>query len=460
VRRARILVVDDEKLLRWSWAQRLEREGYEVAECETAGAGIARLDDGEFDLLLLDYKLPDLDGLEVLRRIKPKEADLPVIMITAHSSLENAIEAMKLGASDFLAKPVDLDVLLLAVRRTLEARELAREVHRFRDDEKERYGFGNIIGRSAPMREVFDVVSRVAESDPATVLIQGESGTGKDLVARAIHYASPRAERPLVTVTCTAIPEHLLESELMGHEKGAFTDARAQKKGLLELADGGTVFLDEIGDLPLALQAKLLRFLEDKTFKRVGGTRDLTVDARIIAATNKDLAIAVREGQFRSDFYYRLNVIMLRLPPLRDRRDDVPMLVHHFVEKMNREFRKDVQGVADDAMRVLLQYEWPGNVRELRNVLERAIILGRDRTIGLDDLPADLLSPIPAVRGAVLQLPTGGIDLTALEKDLVVQALRVTGGNQTAAGRLLGLNRDQIHYRIEKFGIDLGDSST
>jgi DNA-binding NtrC family response regulator len=453
-------VVDDEKLLRWSWAQRLEREGYEAVQCETASDGIARLETEEFNLLLLDFKLPDMDGLEVLRRISPKELDLPVIMITAHSTLENAVEAMKLGASDFLAKPVDLDVLLLAVRRTLESTDLAREVHRIRVDEKERFGFGNIVGRSPSMLQIFDLMSRVAASGSATVLIQGESGTGKDVVARAIHYASLRAERPLVTVTCTAIPEPLLENELMGHEKGAFTDAKTMKKGLLELADGGTVFLDEIGDLPMALQAKLLRFLEDKSFKRVGGTRDITVDARIIAATNKDLASAVREGRFRSDFYYRLNVISLHLSPLRERREDIPPLAEHFLEKMNREFKKDVRGIAEDAMRVLLQYAWPGNVRELRNVLERAIILGRDQSIGLDDLPSDLLAPVQAPEGTLLRLPPGGLDVTALEKDLLVQALRLTGGNQTAAGRLLGLNRDQIHYRIEKFQIDLGPSSS
>jgi two-component system response regulator AtoC len=455
VKRARILVVDDEKLLRWSWAQRLEREGYETVQCETGGEGIARVENEEIDLILLDQKLPDLDGLEVLRRIRPKEIDLPVIMITAHSTLENAVEAMKLGASDFLAKPIDLDVLVMAARRTLEARDLAREVHRMHDDEKERYGFGNIVGRSAAMREVFDLMVRVAESDPATVLLQGQSGTGKDLVARAIHYKSRRAERPLVTVTCTAIPEPLLESELMGHEKGAFTDARAQKKGLLELADGGTVFLDEVGDLPPVLQAKLLRFLEDKTFRRVGGTRDIAVDVRIIAATNRDLATAVREGRFRDDFFYRLNVIMIPLPPLRERREDVPLLADHFIEKMNRDFRKDVARISEDAMRALVAYSWPGNVRELRNVLERAIILGSDRTIDLDDLPRDILSPAPSPAGAVLTLPAQGLDLTALEKDLVIQALRATGGNQSAAGRLLGLNRDQIHYRIEKFGIDL-----
>ncbi len=460
MKRPRVLVVDDEKLLRWSWAQRLEREGYEAVQCETASDGIARLETEEFNLLLLDFKLPDMDGLEVLRRISPKELDLPVIMITAHSTLENAVEAMKLGASDFLAKPVDLDVLLLAVRRTLESTDLAREVHRIRVDEKERFGFGNIVGRSPSMLQIFDLMSRVAASGSATVLIQGESGTGKDVVARAIHYASLRAERPLVTVTCTAIPEPLLENELMGHEKGAFTDAKTMKKGLLELADGGTVFLDEIGDLPMALQAKLLRFLEDKSFKRVGGTRDITVDARIIAATNKDLASAVREGRFRSDFYYRLNVISLHLSPLRERREDIPPLAEHFLEKMNREFKKDVRGIAEDAMRVLLQYAWPGNVRELRNVLERAIILGRDQSIGLDDLPSDLLAPVQAPEGTLLRLPPGGLDVTALEKDLLVQALRLTGGNQTAAGRLLGLNRDQIHYRIEKFQIDLGPSSS
>ncbi|OGF97987.1 MAG: Fis family transcriptional regulator [Candidatus Glassbacteria bacterium RBG_16_58_8] len=451
-----ILIVEDEKLIRWSLRERLEKEGYEVHEAATGEEGLRKLGEGEFDLVLLDYRLPDRDGLELMKDISKDYPDTLAIMMTAYSTVDSAVEAMKLGAFDYIAKPFNMDELVLTISKALETTNLRREIKTLRQQQKEKFGSKQIIGSSPQMIEVFNLIERVAQSDATTVLLEGESGTGKDLVAKVIHHKSRRGVKPFMTITCSALPENLLESELFGHEKGAFTDAKAQKIGLLELADNGTVFMDEIGDLPLSLQAKLLRFMEEKAFRRVGGVRDYVVDVRIVAATNKDLGTEVGAGRFRSDLYYRMKVIPIKLPPLRDRKEDIPPLVKLFIDGFNRELRKNVRVVSKEAMDHLIHYHWPGNVRELRNIIERAILLGGGEEIAVDDLPVELREEreVGGGKGKLyLNLTKEGIDFSQLERELVEQALRLEGGNQTKAARLLGMNRDQIRYRIEKFGI-------
>src|ERR671912_1208528 len=444
-----ILVVDDEALIRWSLTERLKTEGYEVREAETGGAALNALAEG-VDLVLLDYKLPDTDGVTVLRKIKEFDQDILVILLTAYASVDTAVEAMKLGAYHFANKPFNLDEIAATVERALETTRLRREVRQYRTNAARPYNLQSIVGLSPAMTALRHLVARVATSPASTVLLTGESGTGKDLIAKVIHYTSERAARPFMNITCSALPEQLLESELFGHERGAFTDARLQKRGLLESADGGTVFLDEIGEMVPALQAKLLRFLEEKAFKRVGGASDIRVDVRVVAATNRNLEEQVAKGGFRSDLYYRLNVLPLALPPLRGHASDIPALVLHYVDGFNREFRKRVTGVSPEAMKGLEAYPWPGNIRELRNAVERAMLLTESDTLLPDHFPV-LRPRAQATQG--VELPAGGIDLEQLERDLVVQALARTNGNQTRAAALLGLNRDQIRYRIEKFGL-------
>jgi DNA-binding NtrC family response regulator len=450
--------VEDEKLIRWSLRERLEKEGYEVREAASGKEGLEKLNEGESDLVLLDYRLPDQDGIEVLKEISRRSPDTLVIMMTAYSTVDSAVEAMKLGAYDYINKPFNMDELVLTMEKALETTSLRREIRTLRKQQKERFGSKQIIGSSPEMLEIFDLIEKVSKSDSTTVLLQGESGTGKDLVAKYIHFKSMRAGKPFMTITCSALPENLLESELFGHEKGAFTDAKVQKTGLLELSDNGTVFMDEIGDLPLSLQAKLLRFMEEKAFKRVGGIRDYVVDVRIIAATNKDLEREVKSERFRSDLYYRLMVVPIYLPPLRDRKGDIPQLVKLFIDGFNRDLKKNVRGATAEAMELLVNYQWPGNVRELRNIIERAILLGSGDEITPEDLPSALRAggeEILDKERTYLNLTKDGIDFSRLEKELVEQALRLVGGNQTKAAKLLGMNRDQIRYRIEKFGITI-----
>ena len=443
-----ILVVDDEALIRWSLSERLTQEGYRVVEASDGREATERLRE-PVDLVLLDYRLPDTDGLTLLKQIKQSDPDTLVILLTAYASVEAAVEVMKQGAYHYANKPFNLDEIALLVEKALETTRLRREVRALRANQ-EAWTLDRIVGDSPEMDALRRLLQKVTTSPSSTVLLTGESGTGKDLAAKVIHYTSPRAPRSFVNITCSALPEHLLESELFGHERGAFTDARQQKRGLLESADGGTVFLDEISEMVPALQAKLLRFLEEKAFKRVGGAADIRVDVRVVAASNRNLEEAVRSGAFREDLYYRLNVLQVTLPPLREHAGDVPMLVRYYMDQFNREFRKNVQTVAPDALAALQAYPWPGNIREVRNAVERAMLLSESNTLQASHFP--MLRP-RATGGHDLELPAGGVNLEELERDLVVQALARTNGNQTRAAALLGLNRDQIRYRIEKFGL-------
>jgi DNA-binding NtrC family response regulator len=447
--KATILVVDDEALTRWSLSERLKSEGYEVLEADTGRAALERVGDG-VDLVLLDYRLPDTDGVTVLRKIKEFDQDILVVLLTAYANVETAVEAMKLGAYHFANKPFNLDDVAATVARALETTKLRREVRRYRTSAARPFSLDRIIGSSADVTALRHLVARIAASPASTVLLTGESGTGKDLMAKVIHYSSDRATHAFMNITCSALPEQLLESELFGHERGAFTDARMQKRGLLETADGGTVFLDEIGEMTPGLQAKLLRFLEEKSFKRVGGALDIRVDVRVIAATNRNLEEEVAKGRFRADLFYRLDVLPIAVPPLRSHTEDIPALVEFFIDAFNTEFRKRILGATPAAYAVLQAYGWPGNVRELRNVIERAMLLCEGNRLDAKDFGA-LRGSTPGTEA--FDLPAKGIDLEQLERSLVSQALKRCGGNQTRAGALLGLNRDQIRYRIEKFAL-------
>jgi two-component system response regulator AtoC len=447
--KATILVVDDEPLIRWSLSERLKSEGYDVLEADTGKAALEKLAEG-VDLVLLDYRLPDTDGVSVLRKVKEFDQDILVILLTAYASVETAVEAMKLGAYHFANKPFNLDEVAATVERALETTRLRREVRQFRSNAARPYSLARIVGASPTITALRHMAARVAVTPSSTVLLTGESGTGKDLLAKVIHYASDRSSRAFMNITCSALPEQLLESELFGHERGAFTDARMQKKGLLETADGGTVFLDEIGEMTPALQAKLLRFLEEKSFKRVGGSSDIRVDVRVIAATNRDLDKEVGSHHFRADLFFRLNVLPIVVPPLRAHAEDIPLLVEYFIDIFNTEFRKRVLGATPAAYALLQSYGWPGNVRELRNVIERAMLLSDGDRLDARDFSA-MAKAVSA--GSEFELPAAGVDLEKIERSLLVQALRRSNGNQTRAGAMLGLNRDQIRYRIEKFGL-------
>ena len=474
----KILIVDDERLVRWSLRQKCEEWGYHVVEAEAGEPGLKLAQRESPDLVLLDVRMPDMGGLEVLEQLKKSGDARAVIMITADPQLEDVKLALKLGAYDFVGKPLDFEELNVTIKNALETTRLRSEVQTLRGEVRRRAGYHQVIGTSAKMTELMSFVRKVASSEATTILIQGESGTGKDLIAKAIHYESARQEKPFVAINCSAIPETLMEAELFGHERGAFTDAKAMKKGLFEMADGGTLFLDEIGELSPLLQAKLLRVLEDQIIRRVGGVRDLQVDVRVIAASNRDLEKAVREGQFRQDLYYRLAIIAIFIPPLRDRKEDILPLVDFFIERYNRKFKKSVRGLADDTRRLLLTHNWPGNVRELKNSIERAMILEEEQLVRPVYLPFSVAESggrtvfeqtAPADGGQALAngrmlprlyIPEGGTSLEEVERAMVELAMRQANGNQTQAARLLDISRDALRYKLKKFGLIHGDDES
>jgi len=454
---ARILVVDDEKLIRWSVGERLQRDGYEVIAAESGEQALEMLSANTPDLMLLDVRLPGLDGLATLQRALAIQPDVTVLMMSAHSTVDIAVEAMKHGAVDFLVKPFPFQSLDAAVQRALSTARTRRQIAALTAERKGGVeALGALVGKSASVEQVRNMASRLASSDATTVLIEGESGSGKEVVARAIHFGSARADRPFLQVNCAALPEHLLESELFGHERGAFTDAHTQKRGLFESADGGSVLLDEIGDLPAGGQAKLLRLLESKTFRRVGGVTELRADVRVIAATNVDLEERVQEGRFRADLFFRLNVVRIRIPPLREHPEDIPLLAAHFIARFNQEMKRSMRGVSSNAMDLLQAYRWPGNIRELRNVVERAFILHASADdLRPEHLPPELRGSAPqrkAERTAPVVPPEGHV-LDDVERKLIRDALERSSGNQSQAARLLGVSRDTLRYRLKKHGL-------
>ena len=445
---AKILIVDDERLIRWSIRERLKSEVGEIFEAATLADAMTYLKQG-VDLMLLDNRLPDGEGLAALPAIRLAAPDTIIIMLTGNNSVSAAVEAMKAGAWHYLTKPVNLDEVVIKVRHALETKRLRREVQTLREVVSAPWGPSTIVGQSAAIQNVRALLTKIARTPGSTVLLTGESGTGKDLAAKVIHYNSARASKPFMNITCSALQETLLESELFGHEKGAFTDARTQKKGLLELSAGGTVFLDEIGEMSLALQSKVLRFLEEKAFKRVGSATDVAVDVRVIAATNRDLHAEVAAGRFREDLFYRLRVLPVELPPLRERPGDVAVLAEFFLTRFAQEFKKPVRRLAESAVRMLMHQNWPGNVRELRNAMERAVLLADTEELTVDDFLLPVTRAHQA-QGQAIVLPEEGLDLDALQDELVRQAIARTSGNQTRAAQLLGLSRDQIRYRLER----------
>jgi len=478
----KILIVNDEKLVRWALAQKWAEYGYQSAEAGTAEEALRGLQTESPDAILLDVHLPDQSGIEVLEKLKQAGDTHSVIMMTADPQLDDVKAALRLGAYDFVSKPINFEELGVTLQNALEAGALRTEVETLRGEVRRRAGYHEVIGVSRKMTELMKFVHKVAASEAGTILIQGESGTGKDLVAKAIHYQSTRKDKPFVAINCSAIPETLMEAELFGHERGAFTDAKAMKKGLFEVADGGTLFLDEIGELSPLLQAKLLRVLEDQVIRRVGGVRDMQVDVRVIAASNRDLERAVREGHFRQDLYYRLAIISIFLPPLRERREDVPALVTFFLDHYNRKFRKSVQGLTEETRQLLMNYDWPGNVRELKNALERGMILEEGTLLKPDVLPFSVASgksgtsatgtstmeaSAPQTQDSfegkgkrllpALSIPEDGTSLEEVEHALVEMALRQSHGNQIKAAKLLDISRDALRYKMKKFGLTHGE---
>jgi DNA-binding NtrC family response regulator len=456
-----ILIVEDEPKMLRLLKLNLGEEGYSIRAAQDAEVGLNTLRQEKIDLVVTDLKLPGMDGLEFLQAVKRADARIPVIVMTAYGTVETAVEAMKAGASDYVLKPFSLEEMKLIVRKELDVHNLREENRSLREALGKRYEYKNIVAHSAKMQEVLATVERVAPTN-STVLLGGESGAGKDLIARAIHQHSRRASGPFVKINCTAIPENLLESELFGYEKGAFTGAVSSKPGKFELADKGTIFLDEIGDVPGTIQVKLLRVLQDREFERLGGTKTLKVDVRVVAATNQDLRAALEQGSFREDLYYRLNVVPINIPPLRERKEDIPYLVDHFIERFARGSGKAIRGITPAAQKSLMEFHWPGNVRELENIIERAVALSAGDMLDVADIRLDLSPSRPAggdVASAAMSVggapafPPSGVTLEQFEDDIIKEALRRAGGNKSQAARLLGLSRNALRYRLSKMGV-------
>ncbi len=444
----RLLIVDDEEHIRDGLKRSLTLDGYDVEVAADGEEALKKLEEEDIDLIITDLKMPKVTGEELMKETLKKYPHIPVIVLTGHGTIENAVEAMRQGAYDFITKPLNIDKLSLVVKRALENSSLKRQNRELLKQLKQKYSFENIIGKSPAMKKVFETIELVAPSR-ANVLIYGESGTGKEMIADAIHHNSPRRDKPYIKVHCAAIPESLLESELFGHEKGAFTGAIARKRGRFELANGGTIFLDEIGELSLQMQVKLLRVIQEREFVRVGGEESIKVDVRIISATNKDLREEVKKGNFREDLYYRLNVVSIYVPPLRERRDDIPLLVHKFIEEFSRENNKEIEGITNGALQALMSYNWPGNVRELRNVIESIVVLTKNKVITEEDLPPYILSK---EEETYLKLPAG-ISLEEAEKRLIKFTLENTGGNKTKASEILKIGRKTLHRKLDEYGL-------
>jgi DNA-binding NtrC family response regulator len=459
VQSARILIADDEDGIRFLLRELLTKEGYQVEESKDGEEAVAKVRQNDFDLAILDIKMPKLDGIEVLKQVKKSNPNLIVLMITAHGTQRIAINAIREGAYDYFSKPFDVDELRIVIRRGLEKRRLLDQLHNLQDALSQEYQFDRIIGGSSEMQEVYCLIRKVITND-VTVLIQGESGTGKELVAQAIHYHSYRKNNPFVKINCVAIPETLLESEMFGHEKGSFTGALTQKIGKFEQAEGGTLFLDEIGDMPLSLQAKLLRVLQEREFERVGGTKTVKIDIRIIASTNKDLLKAVEEKTFREDLYFRINVLPIYLPPLRQRTDDIPLLIDHFINYYNAKLQKNIQGLSKEVMDMLMRYGWPGNIREMENMIQRAMILSPSNIISADSIPSGLKSLSEFGDDHDL-MEDFSIPLTKklqtiedrIEKRLILAALAKASYKRQESADLLGISRKSLHNKMLKYNL-------
>jgi two-component system response regulator AtoC len=456
-----ILVVDDERLVRWSLQQKLEQWGYHVSLAEDGATALSRIQLDSPDLITLDVKLPDMTGIDVLSELRNRNIQIPVIVITAFGIVDDAVRSLKLGAYDFIEKPINFEKLENAVHNALETKRLRIEIARTQEIQRSEFSVDRIIGVSDHIREVREITKKIAASEASTILILGESGTGKDLVAHAIHYESARRNRPFYAINCAAIPENLMESELFGHEKGAFTDARTQKKGMFEIADGGSLFLDEISEMTLGMQAKLLRVLEGQPFRRVGGVKNISIDVRVIVASNRNLEEAVRESKFRQDLYFRLAIIPMHLQPLREHKEDIQPLLDHFILHYNQKFRKSIQSLTKEAEELLMHYDWPGNIRELKNAIERVMILADGNRISGKHLPIRISEggkmPVPVGEGSnngAIHFPPGGMSLYNVERDLIRQALDQARGNKTTAARLLGITRDTLRYKVKKYKLD------
>jgi DNA-binding NtrC family response regulator len=452
-----LLIVDDDEIMRETLSDVLRKRGYDIISVGSGNGALSMIKKNLIDLILLDMKLPDVDGLEVLKKIKEFDTEILVIMMTAYSDVQTAVSSMKSGAYDYINKPFELEELRLLIEKGLETKSLINEVRRLRRQHKEKYQNNHIYGVSPQIHYVRELIGMISKTHKTSVLIQGESGTGKELAANAIHYNSHRSDKPMMKINCSAIPDTLLESELFGYEKGAFTDAKNTKKGLFELADGGTVFLDEIGDMNPFLQSKILRVLENQTFMRVGGEREIRVDVRIIAATNKDLEFLVKEGFFRKDLYYRLKVIVVEMPPLRDRVEDILMLSNLFIEESNKEYNKNIKGVSDEGKKMMIQYSWPGNVRELKNVIERAMILTDQEYITPKHLPFEMKQVerlTHAETGHELMEIANDMSLENMEKMHLSKVLKKLEWNKSKASKLLGISRATLRAKIKRYSIE------
>ena len=457
---ASIFVIDDDNIISANLKDFLELEGHEITTFSNGEDALSRLSHDTPDIMLVDLRLPGIDGLELLEKVKDRSQNIEVVIITGHADVPSAVKAIKLGARDYIKKPFDLDEISIIVQKAVSARKMDEHLAYLHKEEQTRLGFGEIIGTSDAIKKVFEFVRHVSQTPKTTVLIRGETGTGKELVARAIHNNSERAKKPFIEVNCSAFQETLLEAELFGHEAGAFTDAKEQKKGLLELAHEGSFFLDEIGDMSVSLQAKVLKVIEEQVFRRVGGTKVISVDTRIISATSRNLDQYVADEKFRQDLYYRLNVAMIELPPLRERDEDIILLAEHFLGVFNTEFKRNIKGIIPEVIKLFMKYSWPGNVREMKNVMERAVLFEKGEYISGDSVNIVDTSTLQSQTQdsvstdfIISDILEKGISLEDVEKSLILKALETTNKNQTKAALLLGISRETIKYRMKKFNL-------